>query len=149
MYDNLKFLYWIKIIIMMTSSNGNIFRVTGLLCGKFTGHWWILHTQSPVTRSFGVFFNLCLNKRLSKQSWGWWFETPSRSLWRHCSDFCRTQLTVCVLLVMEINSLSLVKPGELRRYYFPTNVFDHLETCCLIGKIVCETITRYITKKTV
>ena len=24
-----------------------------------------------------------LKKRLSKQSWGWWFETPSRSLWRH------------------------------------------------------------------
>ena len=39
--------------------------------------------QRPVTRSFDVFFDLCLNKRLSKQSWGWWFETPSRSLWRH------------------------------------------------------------------
>ena len=25
----------------MTSSNGNIFRVTGPLCGEFTGHWWI------------------------------------------------------------------------------------------------------------
>ena len=22
---------------------------------------------------------------LSIQSWGWWFETPSRSLWRHCN----------------------------------------------------------------
>ena len=39
----------------------------------------------PVTRSFDVFFDLRLNKRLSKQSWGWWFETPSRSLWRHCN----------------------------------------------------------------
>ena len=28
-----------------------------------------------------------LNKRLSKQSWGWWFETPSGSLWRHCDNF--------------------------------------------------------------
>ena len=27
-----------------------------------------------------------LNKRLSKQSWGWWFETPSHSLWRHCNE---------------------------------------------------------------
>ena len=26
---------------MMTSSNGNIFRITGRLCGEFTGHWWI------------------------------------------------------------------------------------------------------------
>ena len=39
-------------------------------------------SQSPVTQSFEVFFDLCLNKRLNKQSWGWWFEMPSRSLWR-------------------------------------------------------------------
>ena len=32
------------------------------------------------------FFDLCLNKRLSKQWYGWWFETPSRPLWRHCND---------------------------------------------------------------
>ena len=30
----------------MTSSNGNIFRVTGHLCGEFTGHWWIPHTMA-------------------------------------------------------------------------------------------------------
>ena len=67
---------------MMTSSNGNIFRVTGPLCGKFTGPGEF-PAQRPVTRSFGVYFDLRLNKRLSKQSWGWWFETLSRSLWRH------------------------------------------------------------------
>ena len=39
--------------------------------------------QRPVTRSFDVFLDLRLNKRLSKQSWGWWFETLSRPLWRH------------------------------------------------------------------
>ena len=39
--------------------------------------------QGPVTRSFDVFFDLRLNERLGKQSWGWWFETPSRPLWRH------------------------------------------------------------------
>ena len=42
--------------------------------------------QRPVTRSFDVFFDLRLNKRLSKQSWGWWLETPSRPLWRHCNE---------------------------------------------------------------
>ena len=42
--------------------------------------------QRPVTRSFDIFFDLRLHKRLSKQSWGWWFETPSRPLWRHCND---------------------------------------------------------------
>ena len=40
-------------------------------------------TQRPVTRSFDVFFDLRQNKRLSRQSWGWWFETPSCQLWRH------------------------------------------------------------------
>ena len=32
-----------------------------------------------------VFFDLRPKKRLSKQWWGWWFETPSRTLWRHCN----------------------------------------------------------------
>ena len=64
---------------------GNIFRVTVPLCGKFTDHRWF-PSQRPVTRSFDVFFDVRLNKRLSKQSKRWWFETPSRSLWRHCDD---------------------------------------------------------------
>ena len=41
--------------------------------------------QRPVTQSFDVSFDLRMDKRLSKQSWGWWFETPSRSLWRQCN----------------------------------------------------------------
>ena len=69
---------------MMTSSNGNIFRVTGPLCGEFTGPGEF-PTQRPVTRSFDVFLDLRLNKRLSKQPWGWWFETPSWSLLRQCN----------------------------------------------------------------
>ena len=55
------------------------------LCGEFTGHRWI-PAQRPVTRSFDVSFDLCLNKRLSKQRWGWWLETPSSPLWRHCNE---------------------------------------------------------------
>ena len=66
---------------IMTSSNGNIFRVPGHLC-RVTGEF---PAQRPVTWSFDVFFDLGLNKRFSKQSWGWWFETPMRSLWRHCN----------------------------------------------------------------
>ena len=71
------------LLSIMTSSNGNIFRVAGHLCGNspVPGEF----PARPVTRSFDVFFDLRLNKRLSKQSWGWWFETLSRSLWRHCN----------------------------------------------------------------
>ena len=53
-------------VIMMTSSNGNIFRVTGPLCGEFTGPGEF-PAQRPVTRSFDVFFDIRPNKRLSKQ----------------------------------------------------------------------------------
>ena len=42
-------------------------------------------SQRPVARSFDVCFDLHLKKRLSKQPRRWWFETPSRSLWRHCN----------------------------------------------------------------
>ena len=78
----------------MTSSNGNIFCVTGRLCGEFANPSEF-HTQRPVTRSFDVFFDLRLNKRLSKQSWGWWFETLLLPLWRHRNGvgLCRVAMT--------------------------------------------------------
>ena len=74
-----------SLTLMMTSSNGNIFRVTGLCAGNspVPGEF---PTQRPVTRSIDVFFDLRLNKRLSKQSWCWWLETLSRPLWRHCNE---------------------------------------------------------------
>ena len=43
-------------------------------------------SQRPVTRSL-IFSLICaLKNRLSKQSWGLWFETPSFSLWHHCNE---------------------------------------------------------------
>ena len=56
----------------MTSSNRNIIRVTGPLRGEFNGRRWI-----PLTKTSDA--------RLSKQSGGWWFETPLRQFWRHCN----------------------------------------------------------------
>ena len=43
-------------------------------------------SQRRVTRSFDIFVDLHLNKRLSKQSWCWWSETPTHPLWRHCNE---------------------------------------------------------------
>ena len=62
----------------MTPSNGNVFPVLLVLCEG--------NPQRPVAGSFDVFFDLRLHKRLSKQSIRRRFETPSRSLWRHCND---------------------------------------------------------------
>ena len=65
-----------RFVSMRTSLKGIISRVTGPLCGEFP-------SQRPVTRNFDIFFDQCLNKRLSKQLRGWWFETPSRPLRHH------------------------------------------------------------------
>ena len=71
------------IINMVTSSNGNIFALLAISAGN-SPDAGAFPAQRQVTRNFDIFFDLCLNKRLSKQSWGWWFGAPSRPLCRHC-----------------------------------------------------------------
>ena len=70
---------------VMTSSNENIFRVTGF-CERNPPLTGGFPSQRPVTRNSDVFFDLCLNKWLSKHSTRQWFETPCCSLWHRCND---------------------------------------------------------------
>ena len=74
--------------------------------------------QRPVTRSFDVFFDLRLIKRLSKHSRGWWFETLSRPLWRHCNALWQqwthpNSEAVGVWMVSVINWGSLLKKEKI------------------------------------
>ena len=75
-------------VALLFCRNGIIFRATGPLCGEFTGHQWIPHTKASDAD----------NGQWRKQSWGWWFETPWRSLWRHYDVICCTykSLKVCL-----------------------------------------------------
>ena len=102
---------------MMTSSNGNIFRVTGHLCGEFTGEF---PTQRLVTRGFDIFLDLRLNKGLSKQSRGWWFETLTCPLWRQCND---SKLQMCTSFVTLI--LNWVNISQINQFFsvFPLNTY--------------------------
>ena len=70
---------------IMTSSNGNISALLAICAGNspVPGEF---PAQRPVTRNFDVFFDLRPNKLLSKQSRGWWIETPLRTLWRHRNE---------------------------------------------------------------
>ena len=63
---------YILVNTMMTSSNGSIFRVTGHLCGEFTGHRWIPRTQRPATQSFDVIFFIfaCINSQVNNRKAG-------------------------------------------------------------------------------
>ena len=62
-------------------------------------HYWPFHRWIPYTKASDAelwyIFDQRLNKRLSKQSWGWWFETLSRSLWRHCNVIAKCHARVC------------------------------------------------------
>ena len=64
-------------------------------------------TQRPVTRSFDVYFDLRPDKRLSKQSWGWWFETLSHSLWRHRNEYVNDQESNYVSITVTDESRSV------------------------------------------
>ena len=67
-------------------------------------------TQRTVTRSFDVFFDLRLNKRLSKQSWGRWFETPSHPLWRHYNVLLRVK-------ILKVKNLRFKFPGNFAGWH--------------------------------
>ena len=94
----------------MTSSNGNILLVATLYAGNspVTG---VFPLQTPV-RSFDVFFDLRLTKRLNKESTRWWFETPSRLLWRHCNELLLYYLRVVspMMTPWHRNALNVIGP---------------------------------------
>ena len=128
----------------MTSSNGNIFRVTGPLCGEFTGPG-DFPTQRPVTRSFDVFFDLHLNKGLSKQPWGWWFETPSWSFWRQCNakpPDARYTVEIKLLCLFHFSK------SVAREHWRWLSRYDKFPTKCVI-KLITTLIYRNDTTTTI
>ena len=73
-------------------------------------------SQRSIMRNFAVFFDLRLNKRLSKQSSGWWLETPSRSLWLHCNVDERMDCFSDKTMAMSS------KPSPLRKFLETTSI---------------------------
>ena len=91
-------------IISYRESYGNLVNWYGVINGILANSTWWFHQMetfsallafyvgnSPVTGTkandmeLSCFFNPRLNKWLSKQSWGCWFQMPSGSLWHHCN----------------------------------------------------------------
>ena len=83
-------------------------------------------SQRPVTRSFGVFFDLCLNKWLSKQLRRRLFEKPLRSLWRHCNILPTSlRVTSLALAILETNT----KTNTLMSASTMCHIISHISTC--------------------
>ena len=72
--------------------------------------------QRPVTRSFDVFFDLRPNKRLSKQWWGWWFQTPSSPLWRHCNGISYLHGGINWNSILQLNLNGLARMGGYQEH---------------------------------
>ena len=91
---------------MMTSSNGSIFRVTSLCAGNspVIGEF---PSQRPAMRCFDVFFDLCLNKRLSKHS------RRCGDLRRHCAHYGVTVMSrpMCVSPVDTNMTITMLAKG--------------------------------------
>ena len=83
--------------------------------------------QRPVTRSFDVFFDMCLNKRLRKQSWGWWFET----LYAHYD----------VIVMMNTNNYATYRAGWVWRITEQIIIFlpnqKHIDQLKALGTESC------------
>ena len=81
----------------------------------------VFPSQRPVMWSFDIFFDLHLNKRLSKQSWGWWFEMPSRSLWHHCNYI---YINTCLFPCCDKHLLTHTRPRVMARSRPPFWIFS-------------------------
>ena len=94
-------------------------------------------SQRPVTRSFDAFFDLRLNKWLNQQSRGWWFETPSPSLWRHCNVTTGFLVLVAEVIFYVVHSHSLHTALE-RKYTQPCTLFSRGTAVWTMGAQLCE-----------
>ena len=74
-----------KLTIMMASSNWNIFRVAGPLCGEFTSHRSIPLTKAS-DAGLWYYLSYVSEQTVEQKSRRWLVETPSRPLWRYCNE---------------------------------------------------------------
>ena len=120
---------------------------------KHFPHYWPFHPlhlcgeQRALTWNFHVFFDLRLNKRLSKQCWGWWFEMPLHPLWCHYNDFVKSkggkpmsmgEFCACVLDIINL-LLSRQFNGYHPFYINAAKGMDFVQWI-LVSFIVCEII---------
>ena len=119
----------------MTSSNGNIFHLLALCEGNspITGEF---PSQRPVMHSFDVFFDLHLNKQLSKPPRRRWFEMPSCPLWCHCNAAIKPVLGACVTHSFIIPPASKKLKGGYAGFTLSVCPSDRLSVCPSVDRIV-------------
>ena len=105
--------------IMMTSSNGNIFRVTGHLCGEITGPRWISHTKASHAELL-VFSWICVWIK------GWANNREAGDLRRYCAHYdvmgCgRDRVSLLIIMHEEFEEEYIFKPPK------SPNMIEHID----------------------
>ena len=107
--------------------------------------------QRPVTRGFDVFFDLRLNKRLCKQLWGWWFETPTRSLWHNCNvspkysvEYRQSSADMgCVFCAFKFWSIFHIDDSSIPCYGWP-NLYQNLfKIFKIVLRVTCGLLWKF------
>ena len=109
-----------------------------LCAGEFTGPGEFpaqFPAQRPATLSFDVFFDLCLNKRFSKQPWGWWFETPS---WSLCCQYNVVKIETNVGLPRCI-FINLLASSYTIWWQRTWSTMAQVMACCLMAPTITRT----------
>ena len=88
--------------------------------------------QRLVKRNFDVFFDLNLNQQLSQQWRRRWFETPSRSLWRHCNVISDTKIVNPNLAPSMLVSYWTLAYGIVAPVALLYLLFSHINTSVFI-----------------
>ena len=117
---NYRYIYHVTPSVTWWRHQMETFSVLLALCAGNSPGTGEFPAQRSVTRSFDVFFDLRLNKRLSKQPWGWWFEPPSCPLWRHCNGPIGDRWTLLQIFQVMASSKNYVDWQRLhaRGYYY-------------------------------
>ena len=84
-------------------------------------HHWPVNSPHKGQRRGALLFSFIydLNKRLSKQSSGWWFETPSRSLWRNWNSVQSHQTWCFEIVSVRSGAIRVVSPMVWIDYHNP------------------------------
>ena len=133
--------------------HGNISRITGPVWGESTGHRWIPLAKAN-DAGFWCFLWSATEQRLRKLSRRRWFETPSRSLWRHCNaikyhslqlvdinvNLKRLWTTITNLRPLEMSTICIVDIGlvlEVKWFFFTLCGIEHKIRPTFGGILLC------------
>ena len=90
-----------------------------------------------------MFSLICVWIRLSKQSWGWWFETLSRPLWRHCNVLPHSDENSNFRITDPLCSVTWSTTSELgakENGYVQTTLWRDSHSMMRYDTVLCDTI---------